>query len=94
MTTITPPAPAPWTPQQLASHLTALAEWLQIHGDHVFACDCRAYREHDTGAWVHADSCAVHFTSSDATLRAAAAILAQLPDPAPVVAPDSADIQF
>jgi hypothetical protein len=62
-------SPAP----QYAVWLTEIADWLDERSDSLFACDCDAYMESDTGAWIHDDRCtAMRRFHIDAVLRSVA----------------------
>ena len=41
---------------EVARHIQLIRSWM-TNRDHIFDCDCDAYQESDTGAWIHSDQC-------------------------------------
>lgn len=69
-----------YSPAKMAAWLTELADWLAEHDERIFACDCDAYQESDTGAWVHDENrCAsIWGPHADVVLRESARLLAAM----------------
>jgi hypothetical protein len=64
------------TPEQYAKWLVEIANFLGDHNDW-FECDCDAYMESDTGAWIHQENKCASFWEDhiDIVLRETAALL-------------------
>lgn len=59
-----------FTPTQVAKHIELILDWMVDHPSK-FECDCDAYQESDTGAWIHQENkCSAYIEDHmDITLR-------------------------